>query len=325
MVVNPARPAAVRHGITRALIDYDATLKSGVLSQAGFVTRDAREVERKKVGLRSARRRQAVQQALNRRWLLPQKPPSSSNLGRFLFSGPGLHLLASLAVGKVLNEAASVAPAPDGECTPHGGAQCIALAGALAGRRGGARLLGLHMALCGVRIRSKRLPGWTASAKQELEQPARRGADACAPTCCRGPVHFQHVREPAHGGTKSAQEQLLHAASASSKPTTRPCAATSGFFERLIPGSAADDALSIRGLQVERVGRGAAGKLAGAVDPGHSRTRRISRCTLELSFVRNAGRQALVAQPRRRLPQPVLIKELPAAWKASWTFRRRPW
>ena len=47
---------AVRHGITRALIDYDATLKSG-LSQAGFVTRDAREVERKKVGLRSARRR----------------------------------------------------------------------------------------------------------------------------------------------------------------------------------------------------------------------------------------------------------------------------
>jgi small subunit ribosomal protein S9 len=47
---------AVRHGITRALIDYDAALKSG-LSQAGFVTRDAREVERKKVGLRSARRR----------------------------------------------------------------------------------------------------------------------------------------------------------------------------------------------------------------------------------------------------------------------------
>ena len=46
---------AARHGITRALIDYDATLKP-VLSQAGFVTRDAREVERKKVGLRSARR-----------------------------------------------------------------------------------------------------------------------------------------------------------------------------------------------------------------------------------------------------------------------------
>ena len=43
-------------GITRALIDYDASLKP-VLSQAGFVTRDAREVERKKVGLHSARRR----------------------------------------------------------------------------------------------------------------------------------------------------------------------------------------------------------------------------------------------------------------------------
>ena len=47
---------AVRHGITRALIDYDATLKPA-LSAAGLVTRDAREVERKKVGLRKARRR----------------------------------------------------------------------------------------------------------------------------------------------------------------------------------------------------------------------------------------------------------------------------
>ncbi|GIX24232.1 MULTISPECIES: 30S ribosomal protein S9 [Caldimonas] len=47
---------AVRHGITRALIDYDASLKPA-LSQAGFVTRDAREVERKKVGLHKARRR----------------------------------------------------------------------------------------------------------------------------------------------------------------------------------------------------------------------------------------------------------------------------
>ena len=47
---------AVRHGITRALIDYDATFKA-VLKQAGLVTRDAREVERKKVGLRKARRR----------------------------------------------------------------------------------------------------------------------------------------------------------------------------------------------------------------------------------------------------------------------------
>ena len=47
---------AVRHGITRALIEYDAALKSA-LSAAGFVTRDAREVERKKVGLHKARRR----------------------------------------------------------------------------------------------------------------------------------------------------------------------------------------------------------------------------------------------------------------------------
>ena len=47
---------AVRHGITRALIEYDASLKSQ-LSAAGLVTRDAREVERKKVGLHKARRR----------------------------------------------------------------------------------------------------------------------------------------------------------------------------------------------------------------------------------------------------------------------------
>ena len=47
---------AVRHGITRALIDFDATLKPQ-LSKAGLVTRDARAVERKKVGLHKARRR----------------------------------------------------------------------------------------------------------------------------------------------------------------------------------------------------------------------------------------------------------------------------
>jgi small subunit ribosomal protein S9 len=47
---------AVRHGITRALIDYDATFKPA-LKKAGLVTRDAREVERKKVGLHKARRR----------------------------------------------------------------------------------------------------------------------------------------------------------------------------------------------------------------------------------------------------------------------------
>ncbi|HET9113484.1 MAG TPA: 30S ribosomal protein S9 [Burkholderiales bacterium] len=46
---------AVRHGITRALIEYDLELK-GALKKAGLVTRDARVVERKKVGLRKARR-----------------------------------------------------------------------------------------------------------------------------------------------------------------------------------------------------------------------------------------------------------------------------
>lgn len=47
---------AIRHGITRALIEYDVALKPA-LSRAGFVTRDAREVERKKVGFHKARRR----------------------------------------------------------------------------------------------------------------------------------------------------------------------------------------------------------------------------------------------------------------------------
>ncbi len=46
---------AIRHGIARALMEYDSTLR-GPLRQAGFVTRDAREVERKKVGRRKARR-----------------------------------------------------------------------------------------------------------------------------------------------------------------------------------------------------------------------------------------------------------------------------
>jgi small subunit ribosomal protein S9 len=47
---------AIRHGLTRALIDYDENLRSA-LRGAGYVTRDAREVERKKVGLRKARKR----------------------------------------------------------------------------------------------------------------------------------------------------------------------------------------------------------------------------------------------------------------------------
>ncbi|WP_108649235.1 30S ribosomal protein S9 [Dongshaea marina] len=47
---------AIRHGITRALLQYDETLRPA-LRQAGFVTRDARRVERKKVGLHKARKR----------------------------------------------------------------------------------------------------------------------------------------------------------------------------------------------------------------------------------------------------------------------------
>ena len=47
---------AIRHGITRALMDYDVELKPQ-LRQAGFVSRDAREVERKKIGLRKARKK----------------------------------------------------------------------------------------------------------------------------------------------------------------------------------------------------------------------------------------------------------------------------
>ena len=53
---NNGQAGAIRHGITRALIRYDETLRVP-LRQAGFVTRDARAVERKKVGLHKARKR----------------------------------------------------------------------------------------------------------------------------------------------------------------------------------------------------------------------------------------------------------------------------
>ena len=53
---STGQAGAIRHGITRALMDYDEGLRKS-LRKAGFVTRDAREVERKKVGLRKARRR----------------------------------------------------------------------------------------------------------------------------------------------------------------------------------------------------------------------------------------------------------------------------
>ncbi len=53
---NTGQAGAIRHGITRALMVYDETLRPS-LRKAGYVTRDAREVERKKVGLHKARKR----------------------------------------------------------------------------------------------------------------------------------------------------------------------------------------------------------------------------------------------------------------------------
>jgi len=53
---NSGQAGAIRHGITRALMNYDEELRAP-LRQAGFVTRDAREVERKKVGLHKSRKR----------------------------------------------------------------------------------------------------------------------------------------------------------------------------------------------------------------------------------------------------------------------------
>lgn len=53
---SSGQAGAIRHGLSRALIDYDETLRPS-LRQAGYVTRDARAVERKKIGLRKARKR----------------------------------------------------------------------------------------------------------------------------------------------------------------------------------------------------------------------------------------------------------------------------
>ena len=53
---NTGQAGAIRHGITRALLQYDEMLRP-VLRKAGFVTRDSRKVERKKVGLHKARKR----------------------------------------------------------------------------------------------------------------------------------------------------------------------------------------------------------------------------------------------------------------------------
>ena len=73
---------AVRHGITRALMDYNADLKP-VLSAAGYVTRDAREVERKKVGLRSARRRKQFSKRYSCGFA-DTKPPRDLSSGGFV-------------------------------------------------------------------------------------------------------------------------------------------------------------------------------------------------------------------------------------------------
>lgn len=53
---NSGQAGAIRHGIARALVDHDENLRVS-MRRAGFLTRDAREVERKKVGLRKARKR----------------------------------------------------------------------------------------------------------------------------------------------------------------------------------------------------------------------------------------------------------------------------
>jgi small subunit ribosomal protein S9 len=53
---NSGQAGAIRHGIARALVEHDESLRVS-LRRAGFLTRDAREVERKKVGLRKARKR----------------------------------------------------------------------------------------------------------------------------------------------------------------------------------------------------------------------------------------------------------------------------
>jgi small subunit ribosomal protein S9 len=53
---NSGQAGSIRHGIARALVQHDETLR-GALRRAGFLTRDARAVERKKVGLRKARKR----------------------------------------------------------------------------------------------------------------------------------------------------------------------------------------------------------------------------------------------------------------------------
>ena len=78
---------AIRHGITRALMEYDSTLR-GALKRAGFVTRDARAVERKKYGQPGARK-VPVLEALSRFTGTVRKAPWCSCLGAFLLEQSG--------------------------------------------------------------------------------------------------------------------------------------------------------------------------------------------------------------------------------------------
>jgi small subunit ribosomal protein S9 len=163
---------AVRHGITRALIDYDAALKSE-LSNAGFVTRDAREVERKRsvCALHAA----------------PSSSASVNSSGFCRKNRPQVLLGAVFALGLASactpcrlrgfpHEVAPTAPSAHRQFAPPGDPQCHALAAALAAGCRGAGLLGGAGAL-GLRVRPRhRRPGPARQAGTGTA--ARRGAGA---------------------------------------------------------------------------------------------------------------------------------------------------
>jgi len=70
---NTGQAGAIRHGIARALVEHDESTRP-TLRQAGLLTRDARMVERKKVGLHKARKRPQFSEALNRFWIFAKRP-----------------------------------------------------------------------------------------------------------------------------------------------------------------------------------------------------------------------------------------------------------
>jgi len=80
---------AVRHGLTRALIEFDPALKP-LLSKAGLVTRDAREVERKKVGLHKARKRKQYSQRCCSDWHRESRPRAAFFFAVRVSVGAGL-------------------------------------------------------------------------------------------------------------------------------------------------------------------------------------------------------------------------------------------